>query len=957
MVDNKGTGWIPDYPDVRDYHIGKIKDRLGKKFQDIQITNDIQEPIAEILDFLKNSKQYKEEKNQIEKIEKIEKTIRGGFKLVKVKPLKNQSFLVYGSVGYEVYEFQRLLLSLDNYKDKLENIKEFSSLMKSIDELKQVFYFNRYKDYQTTKFPCILEYGYFGKKTEAAVNEFNKVSELLDEKIDGSAAFVDQMAFFALTCLNQILELKYPEIKDNNKLIQEINPEEQKKLLSILDNLNELKYFKFLSKVLEKSQSSELHNENNSNKNDKKDDSIASGSWGDSVIELQSQLIQLEELNGLATGYFDSLTEQSVRYFQAKYGLKVDGIVGQETRRVLRNLVTLKNIPQVPKTRDLEPETREHQKRLIVSTSSPIPIELYEVTLKIFQISEFEVKDFVTEKGFQRSTPINGQQSTTQASNPGEQLQQENEELQQTIDLIVKWIYRIISPLAQHPNLEIAVKNGLKQLDKSFEQWLLSHKSEESKKQQQEETIQVLIDQIRELQKQIASEKFQIDSKLEPKKNLLKEWDSNPLFILVALSRILSFKKVLNKIENKSSSQFQRSRISKTIQKTNEIFKSLIYLDRNNLKFNLEERIEIFYRKSLRTVIQILPDEIRVEPELERESDLKRDLENFPIEWDLEAKISRSQEPKPAQLNNQKPKLDQQNEQKIVNLLVPEFVDLSFWCSPIEDQGSLDSCTAHAGIALMEYFEKRSFDRHIDASRLFLYKVTRNLMHRQGDVGASLRETMKAMALFGVPPEEYWPYEEDKFDEEPTNFCYSFAQSYQALKYFRLNPAGTSEDILLFRIKTVLAAGFPCAFGFTIYDSIDNDSNQGGHIPYPVEKDKVKGGHAAVAVGYEDYKVIENADGIVSQGALLIRNSWGKDWGEGGYGWLPYDYVLKGLTADWWSLLKSEWFETKNFGLTEENNLASDLGSPPPPPDPEPNPKPTDKDKQSPSPTKKVPNK
>jgi C1A family cysteine protease len=69
-----------------------------------------------------------------------------------------------------------------------------------------------------------------------------------------------------------------------------------------------------------------------------------------------------------------------------------------------------------------------------------------------------------------------------------------------------------------------------------------------------------------------------------------------------------------------------------------------------------------------------------------------------------------------------------------------------------------------------------------------------------------------------------------------------------------------------------------------------------------------------VAVGYHDRKVIENADGKRAEGALLIRNSWGTRWGQGGYGWLPYDYIIQGLTADWWSLLKAEWLATGRFG-------------------------------------------
>ena len=86
------------------------------------------------------------------------------------------------------------------------------------------------------------------------------------------------------------------------------------------------------------------------------------------------------------------------------------------------------------------------------------------------------------------------------------------------------------------------------------------------------------------------------------------------------------------------------------------------------------------------------------------------------------------------------------------------FVDLRPWCSPIENQLDLGSCTAHAAAGIIEYFERRAFGKHIDASRLFLYKTTRNLMQVTGDTGAWLRETMGALVLCGVPDEKYWPY-------------------------------------------------------------------------------------------------------------------------------------------------------------------------------------------------------
>jgi C1A family cysteine protease len=257
-------------------------------------------------------------------------------------------------------------------------------------------------------------------------------------------------------------------------------------------------------------------------------------------------------------------------------------------------------------------------------------------------------------------------------------------------------------------------------------------------------------------------------------------------------------------------------------------------------------------------------------------------------------------------------------------LALPATVDLRADCPPIENQGGIGSCTANAGVGLLEYFERKAFGKHLDASRLFLYKATRNLLHWTGDTGAYLRATMKAMAAFGVCPEEYWPYSDattstpgtqpPPFDQEPPAFCYAFAGNYKSTTYYRLDPPGVTPAKLLENVKTHLAGGLPSMFGFTVYSSYSQTNTNGGRFPFPSPSERVVGGHAVVAVGYDDGISIPNATGgPTTTGALLIRNSWGTGWGMSGYGYLPYEYILRSQATDFWSLIKAEYLNTGQF--------------------------------------------
>jgi len=248
--------------------------------------------------------------------------------------------------------------------------------------------------------------------------------------------------------------------------------------------------------------------------------------------------------------------------------------------------------------------------------------------------------------------------------------------------------------------------------------------------------------------------------------------------------------------------------------------------------------------------------------------------------------------------------LDRSANLKAVKAVIPTSVDLRQWFTPIEDQSNLGSCTAQAAAGLVEYYENKAYGKFLNASRLFIYKATRNLMGLVGDTGASLRDTMKALVLFGAPDEKYWPYVISNFDKEPTAFIYSLGQNFKAMQYYRLDVAGVTPQNLLVSIKQKVAAGLPQMFGFSVYSSISNAAD----IPYPKSGDRLLGGHAIVVSGYDDTRVIGGF-----KGALMIRNSWGTSWGNQGYGWLPYQYVTSGLANDFWALVQSSYIDTTLF--------------------------------------------
>jgi len=219
---------------------------------------------------------------------------------------------------------------------------------------------------------------------------------------------------------------------------------------------------------------------------------------------------------------------------------------------------------------------------------------------------------------------------------------------------------------------------------------------------------------------------------------------------------------------------------------------------------------------------------------------------------------------------------------------LPKSINLQEYCSKVENQGSLGSCTANAIVGNLEFLSIKNNLNFEDLSRLFIYYNERLLEGTiNEDSGAYIRDGIKSLVKFGVCNESVWPYSISKFKDKPTDEIYNTAKNNVISSYYRLN---SLEEKL-----KCLADGYPFIFGFTVYNYFESaEMSTTGILKMPTNDERPLGGHAVLAIGYD-----------MNTKMILVRNSWGNAWGLNGYFWMPFDYINNyNLSDDFWTIRK-----------------------------------------------------
>lgn len=212
----------------------------------------------------------------------------------------------------------------------------------------------------------------------------------------------------------------------------------------------------------------------------------------------------------------------------------------------------------------------------------------------------------------------------------------------------------------------------------------------------------------------------------------------------------------------------------------------------------------------------------------------------------------------------------------------------------IWDQGNLGSCTAHGIGRIYQYAVRKAGLPDLKPSRLFLYYNERRLENTISfDDGAIIRDGIKTMNKYGygIVDESMWPYDIEKFAHTPPQSVYDAAKANTIRDY------ATLDGLPLEALKICIARGYPFTFGFDVYQNFE-DYQKGQVLLLPSENEESLGGHCVVAAAYDDNRIAQDGE----KGAFGCPNSWGEDWGEDGWFWMSYKYMMSKLVSDKWMM-------------------------------------------------------
>jgi hypothetical protein len=214
---------------------------------------------------------------------------------------------------------------------------------------------------------------------------------------------------------------------------------------------------------------------------------------------------------------------------------------------------------------------------------------------------------------------------------------------------------------------------------------------------------------------------------------------------------------------------------------------------------------------------------------------------------------------------------------------LPRALDYSSEINSVRDQGPEGSVVGMALATALEFQIAKVEKKQQKISARYIYYAARKKaagFDLNIDSGAEIKDGIAVLSNEGAVTEDVWPYRPGKFAEKPP----TAVEKAERFRITDARPLATVDDL-----KRALKQNGPVVAGITVFQGMMTvEVSKTGVIPLPTKKEQIVGGHAIVIVGYDDEKR-----------RLRFANSWGKQWGEQGFGYLPYEYVKKYLTDAW----------------------------------------------------------